>query len=79
MGIPDGRIARLGALEASLAGSTLIGNRFVHADVTLEAMAPPGVRVHASWCIHDVDFANVAHGEWRFDPKIGARRPYASS
>jgi len=79
MGIRDGRIVRLGALKALRAGSTLIGDRFVHADVTLEAMAALGMRVHASRRVHDVDIASVAHGEWRFDPKIGARRPYASS
>ena len=64
-------LARLGALEALLFGSTLIADNFVHADVTLEAMAELGLRVHASWRIHDVDFAKVAEGKWEFDPKIG--------
>jgi 5-methylthioadenosine/S-adenosylhomocysteine deaminase len=66
-------LARLGALEMLLAGSTLIGDNFVHADVTTEAMAELGVRLAPSWRVHDVDFARVAHGEWRFDPAIGRR------
>jgi 5-methylthioadenosine/S-adenosylhomocysteine deaminase len=66
-------IARLGALEMMLFGSTLIGDNFVHADATTEAMAELGVRLAPSWRVHDVDFARVAHGEWRFDPAIGAR------
>ncbi|HMS78972.1 MAG TPA: amidohydrolase family protein [Burkholderiaceae bacterium] len=66
-------IARLGALEMLLFGSTLIGDNFVHADVTTEAMAELGVRLAPSWRVHDVDFAKVAHGEWRFDPAIGRR------
>jgi 5-methylthioadenosine/S-adenosylhomocysteine deaminase len=66
-------IARLGALEMLLFGSTLIGDNFVHADVTTEAMAELGVRLAPSWRVHDVDFARVAHGEWRFDTAIGRR------
>jgi 5-methylthioadenosine/S-adenosylhomocysteine deaminase len=66
-------LARLGALEALLFGSTLIGDNFVHADVTIEAMAELGLRVFGSWRIHDVDFAKVAEGRWEFDPKIGER------
>ncbi|WP_232353284.1 amidohydrolase family protein [Cupriavidus oxalaticus] len=66
-------IARLGALEALLFGSTLIGDNFVHADVTTEAMAGLGVRLAPSWRIHDVDFARVADGHWEYDPAIGAR------
>ncbi len=66
-------IARLGALEMMLFGSTLIGDNFVHADATTEAMAEMGVRLAPSWRVHDVDFARVAHGEWRFDPAIGRR------
>lgn len=66
-------LARMGALEMLLFGSTLIGDNFVHADVTTEAMAELGVRLAPSWRVHDVDFARVAGGEWRFDPAIGRR------
>jgi 5-methylthioadenosine/S-adenosylhomocysteine deaminase len=66
-------LARLGALEALLFGSTLIGDNFVHADVATEAMAELGVRLAPSWRIHDVDFARVAHGDWHYDPAIGRR------
>jgi 5-methylthioadenosine/S-adenosylhomocysteine deaminase len=66
-------LARMGALEMLLFGSTLIGDNFVHADVTTEAMAGLGVRLAPSWRVHDVDFARVAQGEWRFDPAIGRR------
>jgi 5-methylthioadenosine/S-adenosylhomocysteine deaminase len=66
-------LARLGALEALLFGSTLIGDNFVHADVATEAMAELGVRLAPSWRIHDVDFARVAHGDWHYDPAIGRK------
>jgi 5-methylthioadenosine/S-adenosylhomocysteine deaminase len=65
--------ARLGACEMLLSGSTLVGDNFVHADVTTEAMAELGLRLAPSWRVHDVDFARVAHGEWRFDAAIGRR------
>ncbi|MEH3086572.1 MAG: amidohydrolase family protein [Xylophilus ampelinus] len=64
-------LARLGALEALLSGSTLVGDNFVHADVTTEAMAELGLRLAPSWRIHDVDFARVAHGDWHHAPAIG--------
>ena len=66
-------LARLGALEALLFGSTVIGDNFVHADVTTEAMEELGVRLCPSWRIHDVDFARVAHGDWHHDAAIGSR------
>ena len=66
-------LARLGALEALLFGSTVIGDNFVHADVTTEAMEELGVRLCPSWRIHDVDFARVAHGDWHYDAAIGSR------
>ena len=66
-------LARLGALEALLFGSTVIGDNFVHADVTAEAMEALGVRLCPSWRIHDVDFARVAHGDWHHDAAIGSR------
>lgn len=66
-------LARLGAVEAMLFGSTVIGDNFVHADVTTEAMSELGVRLCPSWRLHDVDFARVAHGDWHFNAAIGAR------
>ena len=66
-------LARLGALEALLFGSTLVGDNFVHADVATEAMVELGLRLCPSWRIHDVDFARVAQGEWRYDSAIGRR------
>jgi 5-methylthioadenosine/S-adenosylhomocysteine deaminase len=64
-------LARLGALEALLFGSTVLGDNFVHADVTTEAMVDLGMRLAPSWRIHDVDFARVAHGDWHHDAAIG--------
>ncbi len=64
-------LARLGAVEALLSGSTLVCDHFVHADATLDAIAELGLRVHAGWRVHDVDFARVANGEWSFDSNIG--------
>ena len=66
-------LARLGAVEAMLFGSTVIGDNFVHADVTTEAMEELGVRLCPSWRLHDVDFAKVANGDWHFDAAIGAQ------
>ncbi len=79
-GIPQGSdvtpdeayaLARLGALEAMLFGSTLINDTYVHADVTLPAMADVGLRVHACSRIHDVDFTRVAAGELNYKTTIG--------
>jgi len=64
-------IAQLGAVEAMLAGSTLIGDNFVHADITTEAMASLGIRLSPSWRIHDVDFSRVGNGEWHHSAQIG--------
>jgi 5-methylthioadenosine/S-adenosylhomocysteine deaminase len=66
-------LAQLGALEALMFGSTLLGDNFVHADIAAEAMAELGMRLAPSWRIHDVDFAQVAHGRWEYVPAIGAR------
>lgn len=63
--------ARLGALEALLFGSTVIGDNFVHADVTTQAMVELGLRLCPSWRIHDVDFSRVAQGDWHHDSAIG--------
>jgi 5-methylthioadenosine/S-adenosylhomocysteine deaminase len=65
-------LARLGALEAMLSGSTLIGEHFVHADHALPALAELGIRVHSSLRLHDVDFAAVANGAWNYEPEIGS-------
>src|SRR5690554_305026 len=64
-------LARLGALEALLFGSTLINDSYVHADLTMEAMAELGMRVYTCGRIHDVDFSRVHLGEWHHDPAIG--------
>lgn len=66
-------LAQLGALEALLFGSTVLGDNFVHADIAAQAMSELGMRLCPSWRIHDVDFAKVAHGEWHHDPAIGTR------
>ncbi|CAO3408928.1 amidohydrolase family protein [Azospirillum largimobile] len=64
-------LARLGAVEALLAGSTLVCDHFVHADATLDAMADLGLRIHAGWRVHDVDFSRVPKGDWSFDAALG--------
>lgn len=66
-------LARLGALEALLFGSTLINDSYVHTDLTLPAMGELGLRVTACGRIHDVDFSRVADGIWEHDPAIGER------
>jgi 5-methylthioadenosine/S-adenosylhomocysteine deaminase len=66
-------LARLGALDAMLCGSTLIGEHFVHMDACLPQLANLGLRVHASMRLHDVDFRRVTEGEWTFDATIGDR------
>jgi 5-methylthioadenosine/S-adenosylhomocysteine deaminase len=65
-------LARLGAMEALLAGSTVIGDHFTHADSTTQAIAALGPRVAASWRILDVDFDRVARSrEWVHEPQLG--------
>ena len=79
-GIPHGHdvtpdearaLSRLGALEALQFGSTLINDTYVHADVTMEAMAELGLRVYSCGRIHDVDFSGVADGRWEHHGQIG--------
>lgn len=79
-GVPQGHmvreeeavaLARLGALEAMLFGSTLINDTYVHTALTLPAMADLGLRVFACNRIHDVDFSGVSQGRWTYDPAIG--------
>ena len=65
-------LARLGALEALMFGSTLIGDNFVCADATTEAMAELGMRLTPSWRIHDVDFSKVTEGSWEYSAAIGS-------
>lgn len=66
-------LARLGAMEAMLFGSTLINDSYVHADLTLGAMAELGLRVYACGRLHDVDFSGVADGRWEHHASIGER------
>ncbi|BCH34608.1 chlorohydrolase [Mesorhizobium sp. L-8-10] len=64
-------LARLGALEALLFGSTLINDTYVHQQLTMPAMAETGIRVWGSGRIHDVDFSRVHLAEWEHKPEIG--------
>lgn len=66
-------LAQLGALEAMRFGSTLINDSYVHADITLPAMAELGLRVYTCGRIHDVDFSRVHWGEWIHNPSIGQK------
>lgn len=79
-GVPQGHmvtedeavaLARLGALEAMLAGSTLINDTYVHTELTLPAMADLGLRVFSCNRIHDVDFTGVSRGRWEHRDAIG--------
>jgi len=81
-GIPHGHdvtpdeavaLARLGALEAMLFGSTLINDTYVHADLTLPAMAQLGLRVFSCGRIHDADFSLIGDGRWEYHRAIGER------
>ena len=80
-GIPHGHdvtpdeavaLARLGATEALLFGSTLINDTYVHADLTLPAMADLGGRVFNCGRIHDADFSLIGDGRWEHRREIGA-------
>lgn len=64
-------LARLGALEAMLFGSTLVNDSYVHAERTLPAMGELGLRVYACGRIHDVDFSRVHEQVWEHNPQIG--------
>ncbi|MCE8040404.1 amidohydrolase family protein [Halomonas sp. MCCC 1A11062] len=66
-------LARLGAAEALLFGSTLINDSYVHADLTLPAMGELGMRVITCGRIHDVDFSRVHEGIWEHRSEIGER------
>ncbi len=64
-------LARLGALEALLFGSTLINDTYVHQHLTMPAMGALGLRVWGSGRIHDVDFGTVHLGRWEHRAAIG--------
>lgn len=64
-------LARLGALEAMTFGSTAMVDSYVHAHVTLPAMAELGLRVWSCTRFHDVDFTRVHEGVRQHDPAIG--------
>ncbi|HKS65562.1 MAG TPA: amidohydrolase family protein [Xanthobacteraceae bacterium] len=64
-------LARLGALESLTFGSTAMVDSYVHAHVTLPAMADLGLRVWSCTRFHDVDFTRVHEGIWRHDLAIG--------
>ncbi|QJQ95211.1 MULTISPECIES: amidohydrolase family protein [Halomonadaceae] len=66
-------LARLGAAEALLFGSTLINDSYVHADLTLPAMGELGMRVITCGRIHDVDFSRVHEGLWEHRTAIGEK------
>ncbi len=81
-GIPHGHdvtpdeaiaLAKLGAVEALLFGSTLINDTYVHADLTLPAMAGLGGRVYSCGRIHDADFSLIGDGVWKYHREIGER------
>ena len=66
-------LARLGALEAMLFGSTLINDMYIHAAATLPAMGEIGLRISSAVWIHDVDFTRVHEGVFAHDPATGRR------
>ncbi len=72
---PDEAVAlsRLGAVEALLFGSTLVNDTYVHADLTLPAMAGLGGRVVSCGRIHDADFSLIGDGIWEHHTAIGER------
>jgi len=81
-GIPHGHdvtpdeavaLARLGAVEAMLFGSTLVNDTYVHADLTLPEMAQLGLRVYSCGRIHDADFSLIGDGRWEYHTAIGER------
>ncbi len=72
---PDEAVAlsRLGAVEALMFGSTLVNDTYVHADLTLPAMAGLGGRVFSCGRIHDADFSLIGDGRWEHHRDIGER------
>ena len=72
---PDEAVAlsRLGATEALLFGSTLVNDTYVHADLTMGAMASLGLRVTNCGRIHDADFSLIGDGRWEHHRAIGEK------
>ncbi|MBM3508129.1 MAG: amidohydrolase family protein [Alphaproteobacteria bacterium] len=72
---PDEAVAlsRLGAVEALLFGSTLVNDTYVHADLTMGAMASLGLRVTSCGRIHDADFSLIGDGRWEHHRAIGEK------
>ena len=66
-------LARLGALEALLFGSTLVNDSYVHADETLPAMGEIGLRAYSCGRIHDVDFSRLHDQIWEHRDEIGEK------
>jgi 5-methylthioadenosine/S-adenosylhomocysteine deaminase len=66
-------LGRLTALETMLFGSTIINDMYIHAHVTLPAIAELGLRISSSAWIHDVDFTELHNKVWDYQPKIGER------
>jgi 5-methylthioadenosine/S-adenosylhomocysteine deaminase len=67
-------LARLGAMESLLMGSTVMVDSYVHGEVTLPAIADLGLRIWACGRLHDVDFSRVHLADWRHVEEIGAQR-----
>jgi len=67
-------LARLGAMESLLAGSTVMVDSYVHGDRALPAMCGLGLRVWACGRLHDVDFSRVHLSDWRLVEEIGTQR-----
>jgi 5-methylthioadenosine/S-adenosylhomocysteine deaminase len=66
-------LARMGALEAMLFGSTTVNDSYIHADAIVAAIGELGLRVHVSERIHDADFEALAEGRWEHCDAIGDR------
>lgn len=73
---PDAAVAlaRLGALEALLGGSTAMVDSYVHGGLTAPAMCELGLRVWACGRLHDVDFSRVHLADWEFSEAIATQR-----
>ena len=66
-------LGRVTALEAMLFGSTIVNDMYIHAHVTLPAIAELGLRISSSAWIHDADFAEIHNKIWNYQPAIGDR------
>ncbi len=70
-------LAQLGALEALLAGSTLVGDNFTHADVTTGAMAELGLRLCPETLAHPRCRLRAGR-PWGVEVRRAHRPPHAS-